>query len=326
MMPSFEYVRAKSVDEAIKHLAIRNAKVHAGGTDLLGCMRDRIFSVERIVSIQGIKGLSGIDETSEGMTIGSLTTITQVAASPIVARLFPGLAIAAGEVASPQLRNQGTIGGSLCQKPRCWYYRGEFDCMRKGGITCYAVAGENKFHCVLGGDNCFMVHPSDTAPMLIAFGASLVVKGPRGTRRIAVENLYVNPSDDPQRETVLEPGEIITEIVIPKTAGRHYSSYRKIRARQSWDFALAGIALAFQFDGRRVLRARVTLSGAAPVPWRSKEVEEVITGRSLDRITIARAASVVMKQSKPLSQNEYKISLFEAVMKEELERAANRAS
>jgi len=326
MMPSFEYVRAKSVDEAIKHLAIRNAKVHAGGTDLLGCMRDRIFSVERIVSIQGIKGLSGIDETSEGMTIGSLTTITQIAASPIVARLFPGLAIAAGEVASPQLRNQGTIGGNLCQKPRCWYYRGEFDCMRKGGITCYAVAGENKFHCVLGGDNCFMVHPSDTAPMLIAFGASLVVKGPKGTRRIAVENLYVNPSDDPQRETVLEPGEIITEIVIPKTAGRHYSSYRKIRARQSWDFALAGIALAFQFDGRRVLRARVTLSGAAPVPWRSKEVEEVITGRSLDRITIARAASVVMKQSKPLSQNEYKISLFEAVMKEELERAANRAS
>jgi xanthine dehydrogenase YagS FAD-binding subunit len=324
MMPSFEYVRANSVDEAIKHLSTRNARVHAGGTDLLGCMRDRVFSVERVVSTRGIKGLSEISETHEGLTIGSLTTIAQLATSPVIVRLFPGLAMAAGEVASPQLRNQGTIGGNLCQKPRCWYYRGEFNCMRKGGMTCYAVAGENKFHCILGGENCFMVHPSDTAPMLIAFGASLIVKGPKGTRRIAIENLYVNPSDDPQRETVLEPGEIITEIVIPKTAGRHYSSYRKIRARQSWDFALAGIALAFQFDGRRVLRARVTLSGAAPVPWRSKEVEEVITGRSLDRITIARAASVVMKQSKPLSQNEYKINLFEAVVKEELERAANR--
>ena len=193
-------------------------------------------------------------------------------------------------------------------------------------MTCYAVAGENKFHCVLGGANCFMVHPSDMAPMLITLGASLVVKGPKGTRRIAVENLYVSPSDDPQRETVLEPGEIITEIVIPKALQRHYSSYRKIRARQSWDFALAGVALALQFDGRRILRARVALSGAAPVPWRSKEVEEVITGRSLDRATIARAASVVMTHASPLAQNGYKVHLFEAAMKEELERAAERAS
>ena len=161
--------------------------------------------------------------------------------------------MAAGEVASPQLRNQGTIGGNLCQKPRCWYYRGEFDCMRKGGMTCYAVAGENKFHCILGGENCFMVHPSDMAPMLIALGASLVVKGPKGTRRIAVENLYVNPSDDPQRETVLESGEIITEIVYSENIGTALQLLRKIRARRSWDFALAGVALAFQFDGRRIL-------------------------------------------------------------------------
>jgi xanthine dehydrogenase YagS FAD-binding subunit len=323
MIPSFEYVRANTVDEAIKHLATRNAKIHAGGTDLLGCARDRIFPVERVVSIRGIKGLSGIDETLEGAKIGSLTTIAQLAASPVVARSFPGLAVAAGEVASPQLRNQGTIGGNLCQKPRCWYYRGEFDCIRKGGMNCYAEAGENKFHCVLGGANCFMVHPSDTAPILIALGASLVAKGPKGSRRITVENLYVSPSDNPQRETVLEPGEIITEIIIPRTSGRHYSSYRKIRARQSWDFALAGVALALQFEGRRVLRARAVLSGAAPVPWRSKEVEEVITGRNLDRATIARASSAVMKQASPMTQNGYKIRLFEAAMKEELERAAN---
>jgi xanthine dehydrogenase YagS FAD-binding subunit len=324
MMPALEYVRAGSVDEAISHLSIRNAKVHAGGTDLLGCIRDRIFPVERIVSIQRIKGLSGIDETSESVTIGSLTTIAQIASSPVVTRLFPGLAIAAGEVASPQLRNQGTIGGNLCQKPRCWYYRGEFDCMRKGGMTCYAVSGENKFHCVLGGENCFMVHPSDTAPMLIALGASLVVKGPKGIRQVAVENFHVRPSDDPQRETFLESGEVITQVIIPRTSGRHYGSYRKIRARQSWDFALAGIALALQFEGRRLLKARVVLSGAAPIPWRSKDVEEVITGKSLDRASIAKAVSVVMKQAKPLAQNGYKVSLFEAVLKEELERAAEK--
>jgi xanthine dehydrogenase YagS FAD-binding subunit len=324
MMPPFEYVRARSVDEAISYLSVANARIHAGGTDLLGCMRERIFPVERIVSIRGIGGLSGIDETAEGVTIGSLTTVAQVAASPVVGRLFPGLAAAAGEVASPQLRNQGTIGGNLCQKPRCWYYRGEFHCLRKGGDTCYVMAGENKFHCVLGGGNCFMVHPSDTAPALIVLGASVVVRGPRGTRKIAVENLHVNPSEDPQRETVLGPREVITEIVIPKTLQRHYSSYRKIRARRSWDFALAGIALALQFEGPRVLRARVALSGAAPVPWRSKEVEEAITGRNLDGATIARATSVIMRQANPLTQNSYKVSLFEAAVEEELERASGR--
>ncbi len=324
MMPPFDYVRARSVDDAVTHLKARNARVQAGGTDLLGCLRDRIFPVERVVSIRGIKGLSGIEETREGIKIGSLTTISQVAASPVVARLFPGLAAAAGEVASPQLRNQGTIGGNLCQKPRCWYYRGEFHCLRKGGDTCYAVAGENKFHCVLGGESCFMVHPSDTAPMLIALGASVRVSGPHGVRSIAVEHLYVSPSADPQRETVLEPGEVVTEVVIPKTLPRHYSSYRKIRARRSWDFALAGIALALQFDGPRVVRAGVALSGAAPVPWRSKEVEEAITGRSLDRATVARAASAVMAQAGPLSQNAYKVGLFEAAMEEELEAAAGR--
>ncbi len=324
MIPSFEYVRARSVDEAITYLSAHNARVYAGGTDLLGCMRDRIFPVERIVSIWGIKGLLGINETTESITVGSLTTIAQLATSPVVTRFFPGLAMAAGEVASPQLRNQGTIGGNLCQKPRCWYYRGEFDCLRKGGDVCFAAAGENKFHCVLGGENCFMVHPSDTAPMLIALGASLVVKGLKGTRRIAVEDLYVSPSNDPQRETVLEPGEIITEIVIPKALQRYYSSYRKIRARRSWDFALAGTALVFLFDGSRILRARVVLSGAAPVPWRSKEVEEAITGRSLDRTTIARAISVVMTQASPLTENGYKVKLFEAAIGQELERVANR--
>ena len=326
-MPSFEYVRARSIDEAIAHLATRNARVHAGGTDLLGCVRDRIFPVDRIVSIRGIKSLSGIDETPEGATIGSLTTIAQLAASPVVARLFPGLAIAAGEVASPQLRNQGTIGGNLCQKPRCWYYRGEFNCLRKGGDTCYAMAGENKFHCVLGGENCFMVHPSDTAPMLIALGASLVASGPKGARRIAVEDLYVSPSSEPTAgDRSRTPGRSLRRSSSLRLPERHYSSYRKIRARRSWDFALAGIALALQFDGPRIAKAGVALSGAAPVPWRSKEVEEVIAGQSLDRSTVAKAASSVIEQANPLAQNGYKVSLFAAALEEELERAAGRTA
>ena len=324
MMPSFEYVRARSVNNAIALLSARNARIHAGGTDLLGCMRDKIFAVGRVVAVKDLPGLSGIKENHGDVAVGALTTVAQLAASPIVASFFPGLAVAAGEVASPQLRNQGTVGGNLCQKPRCWYYRGDFNCLRKGGGNCFAVSGENRFHCVLGGDNCFMVHPSDVAPMLIALGASATVKGPIGTRRVAVENLYVRPSDDPRRETVLDANEIIVEAVIPKPSPRHYSHYRKIRARRSWDFALAGIALALRFEGSRVGMARVVLSGAAPVPWRSREVEEAITGRNLDDQTIAAAASIIMKQATPLSQNAYKVTLFEAAIEEELRKAAGR--
>ncbi len=323
-MPSFEYVRARSIDEAVSLLSSGSARIHAGGTDLLGCLRDRVFQAERVVSIRGIEGLSGIRETSDGVAIGALATVAQVAASPIIGRVFPGLAQAAGEVASPQLRNQGTIGGNLCQKPRCWYYRGEFHCLRKGGDTCFAVDGENRFHCVLGGENCFMVHPSDTAPMLIALGASITAKGAKGTRRIALESFFVRPADDPRRETVLDQAEVITEIIVPKPSQGHYSSYRKIRARRSWDFALAGIALAIRFDRRRVQEARVVLSGAAPVPWRSKEVEEALVGRSLDGPIIGTAASVIMERATPMDQNGYKTRLFEAAVEEELQRASSR--
>lgn len=324
MMPSFEYARARSVNDAIALLSAPDARIHAGGTDLLGCMREGIFPVGRVVAVKGLRDLSGIRENHGGLSVGSLTTIAQLAASPIVADLLPGLAMAANDVASPQLRNQGTVGGNLCQKPRCWYYRGEFNCLRKGGDNCFAVSGENRFHCILGGDNCFMVHPSDVAPMLIALDASVTVAGPKGTRRIAVENLHVHPSEDPRRETVLDANEIITEVVVSKPMPRHYSHYRKIRARRSWDFALAGIALALRFEGSRVGMARVVLSGAAPFPWRSREVEEAIMGRSLNDETIAAAASAIMKQAAPLSQNAYKVRLFEAAIEEELIRAAGR--
>jgi xanthine dehydrogenase YagS FAD-binding subunit len=326
MMPSFEYARARSIDDAIDLLSVPNARIHSGGTDLLGCMRERIFPVERVVSLKGIRDLSGIADNGREVTVGALATITQVTTDPIIGSLFPGLAMAAGEVASPQLRNQGTVGGNLCQKPRCWYYRGDFACLRKGGRECFAPGGENKYHAVLGGDNCFMVHPSDLAPMLVALDASVIVKGPKTTRRVPVESLHVRPADDPRKETVIAPNEVITAVVIPRPGNRHYSSYRKIRSRRSWDFALAGIALSLRFDGSRVAAARVTLSGAAPFPWRSKEVEDAINGHTLDDRTIAAAVGAVMKHAAPLSQNAYKVELFEGAIEEQLRRAAGRKS
>jgi len=320
LMPNFAFVRAKSLKEAIQHLSSDGARIHAGGTDLLGCLRDDIFGAKKIVSLSQLNDLRGIRVMKGGgLRIGALTTITEVANNRIIQTHYPALAKAASEVASPQLRNQGTIGGNICQKPRCWYYRGEFQCLRKGGDRCYAYNGENQFHCIFGsGGICYIVHPSDTAPALVVYEASAQVVGPKGTRKVPFEKFYVLPSQDVREETVLKPNEIVTEILLPPPVQGSRSSYRKLRTRRSWDFALAGVALVVRFKDDRVERARVVLSGAAPIPWRSKEVEEAIIGKRLDADTVAYAAEVAVKKAEPLEHNFYKVPLFRGIIEDEL--------
>jgi xanthine dehydrogenase YagS FAD-binding subunit len=246
-----------------------------------------------------------------------------VANNEIIRQRYPALSKAASEVASPQLRNQGTMGGNLCQKPRCWYYRGEFHCLRKGGDRCYAYHGENEFHGIFGsGGICYIVHPSDIAPALVAYEASVRVVGSKGARWVDVAKFFLLPDDDVRRETVLKQNEVVTEILLPVPMHGLRSSYRKIRARRSWDFALAGVALALRFYDDRVQSARVVLSGAAPIPWRSRGVEEAITGKRLDADTVARAAEAVIKNAEPLEQNRYKVTLFRGLIEEELSAIA----
>ena len=318
-MPNFTYLKVKSLKEAIAQLSSKNARIHAGGTDLLGCLRDDIFSADKLVSIGQLKALRGISQARDGgLRIGALTTIAEIENNKTIRERYSALVQAASEVGSPQLRNQGTIGGNICQKPRCWYYRGEFHCLRKGGDTCYAYDGENQFHCIFGGHMCYIVHPSDTAPALVAFEAMVRVSGPNGTRLVPIARFYVPPNENVQKETILKPNEIVTEILLPPPAKGLHSSYRKVRARRSWDFALASVALALQFDGDKIARARVVFGGAAPVPWRSKEVEEVITGRRLDAETVTRAAAAALKNAEPLKHNGYKIPLFRGIIEEEL--------
>ncbi len=319
MVPPFSYLRARSLDEAVRYLSREGARAHAGGTDLLGCLRERIFDVTTVVSIAGLRELRGIAATpAGGLHIGSLTTIAEIARHPVIQSKYRALSAAASEVASPQLRNQGTIGGNLCQKPRCWYYRGEFHCLRKGGDQCYAVGGENAYHCILGGENCFIVHPSDTAPALVALKASVTIAGPGGQRSVAVEDFHISPADDYTRETILEPAEIVTEIVLPPPAPGLQSSYRKVRARRSWDFALAGVALAVVIKQSQAAECRVVLSGAAPVPWRSAEAEKVIRGKQLTRNRAAQAARAALENAEPMEQNAYKIPLFRNLIEQQL--------
>ena len=219
MLPKFNYVRPTTVNEALAVLNDRPALIHGGGTDLLGCLREGVFRADTLVSLSSIDELKGIRNTTDGgLRIGALAKVAEIATSDKVDAGYTALAEAASEVASPQLRNQGTIGGNLCQKPRCWYYRGHFDCVRKGGDKCFAYEGENQYHCIFGGDTCYIVHPSDTAPALAALGAVCRVSGPTSSRSVAVESFHVTPTEDPQRETVLGPDEILTEIVLPAPA------------------------------------------------------------------------------------------------------------
>jgi xanthine dehydrogenase YagS FAD-binding subunit len=322
--PNFSYVRVKSVRDAVMQLSDKGSKVMAGGTDLLGCLRGGVIGANKIVSITRVGELQGIKGTSDGgLRIGALTTVAEVSENPIIRKSYPGLSQAALNVGSPQLRNQGTIGGNLCQKPRCWYYRGDFLCLRKGGELCYAMEGENQYHAIFGSDKiCAIVHPSDIAPALIACGAAVRVIGPSGSRLVPVEGLYVLPKVDVTRETVLKPGEIISEIILPKPADGTKSSYRKARARRSWDFALAGTAFAVQFKDGKVHKARAVFSGVAPVPWRSKELEGAIAGKKLDAPTVSKAAAIAVKNADPLEGNEYKVAMLMGLVEEELLKLA----
>jgi xanthine dehydrogenase YagS FAD-binding subunit len=320
MMQSFAYVRARSLAEAVKLAAEPGARIHAGGSDLMGCLRDGVLEAQRLVSIGRIDDLRGVASTADGgLRLGALTTVAEVAAHATVKEKYAALADAAGVVASPQLRNQGTIGGNLCQRPRCWYYRGDYACTRKGGDTCYAMDGENQYHAIFGGSSCWIVHPSDTAPALVALDAKVKLTGPKGTRTLPLEKFFVLPEDDVTKENVLEPGEVLAEVILPPAVAGQKSSYKKIRARGSWDFAMAGLAMAVSLrPDRKVATARVVFSGVAPIPWRSLNVEQAIIGQRLDAKTMAKAADAAVLGARPLAQNAYKIEMVKGLITEAL--------
>jgi xanthine dehydrogenase YagS FAD-binding subunit len=317
MINNFSYVKAGSIADAVKALATKGARLHAGGTDLMGCMRDGVFEVQKVVSISGIKELKGISAKPDGgLKIGALTTIAEVAANASVAGKYTALSRAAAEVASPQLREQGTIGGNLCQRPRCWYFRGDFHCAKKGGDNCYSVDGENQYHVIFGGAPCFAVHPSDTSVALVALQAQLVIAGPAAGRTVKIENFFVGPDKDISKENVLVPGEILTEIHLPPMPAGVRSSYRKIRARRAWDFALTSVAAVVQIDNGTVSKARIVLGGVAPYPWRVAGAEKVLLGKKIDGALAAAAGEAAVQGASPMRDNAYKVDMVRGAVEE----------
>lgn len=318
MSANFTYVRARTLAEAAARAARPAARVLAGGTDLLGWLREEILPCAEVVSLHDLDDLRRIRRQRDGLALGALATIAEIAADQQIRRLYPVLAQAAAAVATPQIRNQGTLGGNLCQKSRCWYWRGDFPCLRKGGEVCYAMRGQNQYHCILGGDLCVHVHPSDTAPALVALDATVAIAGTRGRRTMPLERFFVPPAEDPTRETVLAPGEILTEVTIPAPPPGALGRFRKVRARGAWDFALASVALQLRLEAGRVAQARVVLGGVAPVPWRARQAEAVLRGQPLTPETAARAAAAAVAGAHGLEHNGAKVDIARGLVAAEL--------
>lgn len=317
MISNFAYVRPGTLAEAIKALGSKGARIHAGGTDLMGCLRDNLMNAEKVVSLSGIKELKGISVKPDGgVKIGALTTLAEIAADRTLSGKYAVLAQAAAEVASPQLRNQGTIGGNLCQRPRCWYFRGDFNCAKKGGDMCYSVDGENQYHVIFGGAPCFAVHPSDTAVALSTLQAQLVIAGPAGNRIARIDNFFVGPDKSIEKENTLMPGEILTEIHLPPSSGSVRSTYRKLRARRAWDFALTSVGIVLRMENEKVAGARIALGGVAPYPWRVQAAEKLLIGQKPDAVLAAAAGLAAIQGANPMRDNAYKVEMVKGAVEE----------
>jgi xanthine dehydrogenase YagS FAD-binding subunit len=325
-MRAFEYVKPATVADAVRELgrSWADAKILAGGIDLLGELKEGIIAPQRIVNIKGISGLRYIRfSEKEGLRLGALVTLEEIETHQVIRQRYTALAEAAHSVGTPQIRNVGTIGGNLCQRPRCWYYRDEHTkCLKKGGPMCFAYNGENKYHAILGGGPCYIVHPSDCAPALIAFRASVTVVSPRGQRTVPLEEFFVLPSRRLDHETILEPDEIVTEIQVPAPAPNTRSTYLKFKERDSHDFAIVGAAVVMRLRGKVCEDVRIVLSGVAPIPWRSPEAEAVLKGKAITPELAEQAGKAAVAKAQPLSQNAYKVPLTQAIVKQAILRAA----
>ncbi|HEU4767915.1 MAG TPA: xanthine dehydrogenase family protein subunit M [Pyrinomonadaceae bacterium] len=331
-MKSFEWTNPTTINEAVRLLNVTAAadideapRPLAGGQDLLTTMKDYTSRPTRIVNLKNIRGLNRITLNARGLSIGALVTLTELEEHAGVRKSFPGLAEAAHSIATSQIRNLGTVGGNLCQRPRCWYFRlEEVNCLKKGGSECYAATGENKYNAILGGGPSWIVHPSDLAPMLLALGARVDVTGSGGKRVIPLDKFFTLPTEgNIRRENVLQNDEIITEIFVPASPLAAHSTYLKFKERESLDFALASVAAAVQLGPNRVVRAaRIVLGGVAPIPWRVPAAETFVTGKTLSADVLAEAGKIALSEAQPLEKNAYKVPLTQTLVRRALAKAA----
>lgn len=319
MMPHFELYQPDTLENAID-LARRIGKgawFLAGGNDSLDWFKDRHKRPTAVIDITGIASLKGIRETADGLEIGALTTLAEIESSSVVREKYSLLSTAAGRVASPQIRNAGTLGGNLCQDTRCWYYRYGVSCYRAGGITCYADTpeGQNREHCLFGASRCVAVSPSDTATASVALDAKMVIHGPDGERIVPAEEFFIGPSKDITRMTVLKHGEVLTAVRYPKTWAGAKFYFEKVTDRNTWDFALVSVAAAMVLEGDVIRNIRLVCGAVECVPRRLKGSENIAMGRRKAEDVAMEAGKAASKGATPLHYNQFKVPLMENLVR-----------
>ncbi len=321
-MQAFAYANPSSLTEALELLPAKwgETEILAGGTDLLSRMKDNVSAPERIVNIKGVEELRAIHEEAGGYLIGSLVTFEQLLAHESIAKDFPSLAEAARGVSSPQIRNAGTVGGDLLQRPRCWFYRAGYGLLAQDEKGKSLVSdGDNRYHAIFGNEGpAYFVSPSSLAPALVALGAKVKLHGAAGAREIPVEEFFVTPKTAAEREHAIKPNELLTEILIPSAAHEWRNSTYEVREKMALDWPLATASVALKMDGGTISSARVVLGHVAPVPWRSRSAEKALEGKSLNEAAAAAAGDAAVEGAKPLSHNAYKVQLARVAVKRAL--------
>ncbi len=318
-MNAYKLAQPQTVEQVAALLAAPRSGLFlmAGGTDLLDEMKSGLVSPEVVVDLQAVQGLAGVAPEKDGLRIGAMTAVAKLAEDPTVARDYPGLRQAALSLASPQLRTVGTVGGNLCQRPRCWYYRDpQVICRKKGGSSCFAARGRNKYHAIFGGGICHIVFPSDLAPMLVSLGARVDIGRAGGGRAILLEEFYQLPAANVRRENVLAPGEFVRSVTVPAPKAGQKSAYVKLKERGTWDFALVSAAATAVVNGKRLASVSLVMGGVAPVPWRLKKAEDALRGQTVTEVLVQRAAAEALKDANPLAENGYKTKLLAAALKQ----------
>lgn len=324
-MREFKIAQPRTVDELAALLAETTEKTAliAGGTDLLDELKSGVATAGLVVDLQTVAGLAGIAREKDGLRIGAITKVVELAEDAGVAKDYPSLKQAAMSLATPQLRNVGTVGGNLCQRPRCWYYRDpQVVCRKKGGYNCFAFQGRNKYHGLFGGSGCFIVFPSDLAPALVSLGAKGTVGSPKGDKVMPLEQFYALPEVDVTRENVLEKGQFLKSVWVPAPKTGQKAAYVKLKERGTWDFALVSAAVAGVVKDGVFSEISIVMGGVAPVPWRLKKVEDILRGKPATEALVRQAADEALKDASPLRENGFKADLVFAALKEAVLAAA----
>jgi xanthine dehydrogenase YagS FAD-binding subunit len=320
---SFVYVKAAGEKQAIAALSAPGGRTLplGGGMDLLGLMKDYVAQPDRLVSVKELDA-SIAKSSGGGLRIGSAVILADLAANADARRMYPALTDAAAEVGTPQIRNAGTVGGNLNQRPRCWYFRNEeFHCLKKGGSRCFAVDGENEYHAIFGDGPCHIVHPSSLAVPAIALDARFRIVGPAGEREVPAADYYQMPDRNLLGETVLGPNELLTHLILPPPGQTRNATY-EVRFKQSHDWPLAMASVALTMQGQNVRAARIVMGAVAPVPWRSSAAESALAGKRLSEQVAMEAADAAVAAAKPMSGNAYKVQIARTAVKRAILKAA----